>query len=67
MVVDTTGTDVRVKFGDSRSNRSQDIRLPHFVTDVERTTPAYKAKKPYWLCLEIIKCNSFQYQVIYFV
>ena len=30
--------DVAVKFGDSRPKRSRDIRLPHFVTDVERTT-----------------------------
>ena len=44
VVVDPTGMDVLVKFGDSRSNRSRDIRrdiwLPQFVTD-ERTTPAY--------------------------
>ena len=30
------GMDVHVKFGDSGSNRSRDIRLPHFVTDDER-------------------------------
>ena len=32
-VVDLTGVKVPVKFGDSRSNRSRDIRLPHFVTN----------------------------------
>ena len=31
--------DVHVKFGDSRSNRSRDIRLPHFVTDEQRHRP----------------------------
>ena len=31
------GVDVRVKFGESMSSRSRDIRLPHFVTN-ERTT-----------------------------
>ena len=39
MVVDPTGVDVYVKFGDSRSKRFQDVQLPHFVTD-ERTTLA---------------------------
>ena len=33
MVVDPTGMKVRVKIGDSRSNRSRDIGLPHFVTN----------------------------------
>ena len=37
MVVYTTGVKVRLRFGDSRSNRPRDIRLPHFVTD-EQTT-----------------------------
>ena len=32
-VVDPTGTKGRVQFGDSRSNRSRDIRLPHLVTN----------------------------------
>ena len=46
MVEHTTGTKVLVNCGHSRSNRSQDIRLPHFVTndddtDDKRTTPAY--------------------------
>ena len=31
--VDPAGLKVLVKFGDSRSNSSQDIRLPHFVTN----------------------------------
>ena len=33
VVVDRTGMKVRVKLGDSRSNRSPDIRLSHFVTN----------------------------------
>ena len=33
MAVDPTGVNVLVKFGDSRSNGSRDIRLPHFVTN----------------------------------
>ena len=32
MIVDTTGVMVLVKYGDSRSNRSRDIRRPYFVT-----------------------------------
>ena len=36
VVVDPTSLDIHVKFGDSWSNRSQDIRLPHFVTDERR-------------------------------
>ena len=33
IVVDPTGADVHVKFGDSRSNLTRAMRLPHFVTD----------------------------------
>ena len=33
VVVDPTGVKVRVTFGDSKSNLSQDIRRPHFVTN----------------------------------
>ena len=34
--------DVYVMIGDSRSNRSRDIRLPHFEMDGRTTTtPAY--------------------------
>ena len=33
VVVDPTGLKVRVKFGVSWSDRSRDIRLPHFVTN----------------------------------
>ena len=32
-VVDPTGMKAHVKFGDSMSNRSRDIRLPHFVAN----------------------------------
>ena len=41
VVVEQVGVDVRVKFGDFRSNRSRDIRAAHFVVDAhndERTT-----------------------------
>ena len=31
VVIDPTGAKVSVKFGDSRSKRSRDIRLPDFV------------------------------------
>ena len=33
------GMDVPVKFGDSRSNRSRDIRLSHFVLTTTTATP----------------------------
>ena len=33
MVVDPTGVTVRVKYGDTRPNRSPYIRLPHLVTN----------------------------------
>ena len=33
VVVDPTDVKAHVKFGDSRSNRSPGIRLPHFVTN----------------------------------
>ena len=33
IVVDPTGVKVPLKFGDSKSNRSRDIRLPHFDTN----------------------------------
>ena len=36
--VDPTGLKVRVKFSDSRLNRSRDIRLPHFVTNNDDVT-----------------------------
>ena len=42
VVVVATGVKVRVKFGDSRSNRSPNIRLPHFV----RTTTTTHADGP---------------------
>ena len=38
MVVERVGTDVHVKFGDSRSNSNRDIRAAHFVMDDERMT-----------------------------
>ena len=33
VVVDWMGVKVPVKYGDSRSNHSRDMRLPHFVTN----------------------------------
>ena len=33
LAVEYLDTDVGVKFGDSRSNRSRDIRVAHFVMD----------------------------------
>ena len=36
--VEHARVDVSAKFGDSRSDRSRDVRLPHFVTDDGRTT-----------------------------
>ena len=36
--VGQAGEDVPVKFGDSRSNNSRDIRLPHFVRTTTTTT-----------------------------
>ena len=38
MVVDPMDVKVLVKFGDSRSKYSRDIRLPHFVRDAGRWT-----------------------------
>ena len=53
--VDPTGVKAHVKFDDSRSKSSRDIRLPHFVLT---TTTAYaghhiKAKRHKAFCLEI--------------
>ena len=33
MIVDPSGVKAYVNFGYSRSNRSGDVRLPHFVTN----------------------------------
>ena len=50
MDVEQVGMNVRVKSGDSRSNRARDIRLPHFVTndddtDAGRRTICQQAKR----------------------
>ena len=37
--VEQVNVNVRVKLGDSRSNRSREIRLPHFMTDEQRRQP----------------------------
>ena len=47
VVVDPTALKVCVKFGDSRSNCSRDIRLLRFVTNARQTTPAYADQEPY--------------------
>ena len=39
MVVGPMGVKASVKLGDSRSNRSRDIRLPQFVRTTTTTTP----------------------------
>ena len=49
VIVDPTGMKVRVEFGDSRSNRARDIRLPHFVTndhDAGVCRSSHKGKTP---------------------
>ena len=49
VIIDPTGVMVLVKFGYSRSNRSQDIRLPHFVTnnDAAHACHHIRAKRRY--------------------
>ena len=54
MDVEPTGMKSLVKFGDSRSNRSRDIRLPHFVTNDNddndndnKTTTTTQPDEPY--------------------
>ena len=39
MDVEKVGIVVRVKLGDSRSNRPRDILLPHFVTEDDGRRP----------------------------
>ena len=49
MITEPTGVKVRVKFGDCRSNRSRDIRLPHFVTNDDHAgerRSSHKRKTP---------------------
>ena len=76
VVIDLTGVEVRVKLGDSRSNSSRDMRLPHFVTDDERTTndtgvrrSSHKAKRQYGVshknqlvCAIIMRGLNFQFK-----
>ena len=62
-VVDPTGMKAHVKFGDSRSNLSRDIRLAQMRD--ERTTPAYadhhiRAKRHYDV---LSKKNTPQYGI----
>ena len=45
--VEQVGMNVLIKFGDFRSNRSRDIRLPHFVTnDTGAHHSSHKGKTP---------------------
>ena len=60
VVVESRGVKVNVKFGDSRSNRSRDIRLPDIVTnddddndDAGRRTYDNRAKRRPAFCLKI--------------
>ena len=41
LTLECVGMNVPVKFCESRSNRSRDIRAAHCVMDDERMTPAY--------------------------
>ena len=43
-VIEGVGLDIRVNFGDSRSNRSRDIRRAHFVSD-EPTIQEWETKR----------------------
>ena len=47
------GMKVRVNFGDCRSNRSRDTRLPHFLKDDERrpTDPVVVGQNAKWRAL----------------
>ena len=58
VAVDPRSVKIHVKVGDSRSNRSRDVRLPHFVTnddndDVNRRT--LLGQTPRVFCLKINK------------
>ena len=44
-VVDPAGVKAHVKFGDSRSNRSRDIRLPYFITNDNDDDAGVRAKR----------------------
>ena len=44
VVVQDVGLDVVTKLGDSRLNRSRDIRLPHFLTNERRTTTTWRTR-----------------------
>ena len=46
VVVDPTGMKVCVKFSDSRSNRSRDMRLSHFVGTTTTTTITRRQRTP---------------------
>ena len=41
VVVEPSGMKIRVKFGDSRLNRSRDKRLPYFVTNDDNDNDDY--------------------------
>ena len=54
--VDQTGTDVRVKYGDSRSNRSRDIQAAHFVIDDCGRRPWHEAKMSFGVLIKNENC-----------
>ena len=72
MDVDPTGMKVDVKLGDSRSNRSRDIRLIHFVrtpTTATTTTPADGPgvlPKIELVGLSTVKLMIFVSKIVYF-
>ena len=50
VAVEQVSTDVREKFDDSRSNRSRDVRVSHFVmndNDAGLRRSSHKGKTPY--------------------
>ena len=49
--VDPTGEKVRLKSGDSRSNRSRNVRLPHFVTNDDNAGWLHERTESPCLCL----------------
>ena len=44
VTIEYVDVDVRAKFGDSRSNRSRDIRVAHFLMDDDERTTVTLAK-----------------------
>ena len=51
--VECVGVDVRVKLGDSTSNRSRDIRAAHFVTNERTPADGPRQKSLSAFCLSV--------------